>query len=455
MENQYDVIIIGSGPGGEGAALALAKAKKTVAVVDEFYSVGGSCTHKGTIPSKALRQNIQNLIDRGDTWGVDYQELLKSTEAIIETQVQMRMNFYKKNSINIINGRAEFVNSNSISVTMPDNSKSIYNAKNFVIATGSSPYHSPDIDFSHPRIMDSDKILRTKLKFKTMIIYGAGIIGCEYASIFRGLGIDIDLINTRHRLLSFLDGEISDALSYHLRESGIVIRNNEECEKIEAGKDKVVLSLKSSKVISADVILVAQGRTGNSANIGLEKLSIGTDSRGSIKVSEYYQTEKSNIYAVGDVIGFPSLASAAYDQGRLAALHILDKSKVNKINCTIPTGIYTIPEISCIGYTEKELTDLKMPYEVGHSFFKNLTRAQIMRKTTGVLKILFHKQTLEILGIHCFGPQATEIIHIGQAIMMQKNKGNTIEYFIDNTFNYPTMAEAYRVAALNGMDKLN
>lgn len=454
MKRQYDVIIIGSGPAGEGAALELAKSNKNIAVVDEFYTVGGSCIHKGTIPSKALRQNIQNLIDRGDTWGVDYQGLLKSTEAVIEAQVQMRMNFYKKNSINIINGRAEFISPNSILVTMPDFSKTVFDAKAFVIATGSRPYHSPDIDFTHPRIMDSDKVIRTKLKFNSMIIYGAGIIGCEYASMFRGLGIDIDLINTRQHLLSFLDDEISDALSYHMRESGVVIRHNEELDKVEASEEKVILSLKSMKKISTDVILIAQGRRGNSENIGLEKLGIETNEKGSIKVNECYQTRQKNIYAVGDVIGFPSLASAAYDQGRLAAINILSQGKICKFNRVIPTGIYTIPEISCIGYNEKELTEQKIPYEVGRSFFKNLARAQIMRKTTGMLKILFHKDTLEILGIHCFGTQATEIIHIGQSIMMQAGKGNTLEYFVEHTFNYPTMAEAYRIAALNGLVKL-
>ena len=287
--------------------------------------------------------------------------------------------------------------------------------------------------------------------------YGAGVIGCEYASIFRGLRIKVNLINTRDKLLAFLDDEIIDALAYHLREHGVLIRHSEEYARVEAdpaGDGGVRVHLKSNKVIHSDVLLWAQGRTGNSDGMGLEAIGITCNERGSVVVNESYQTAQAHIYAVGDVVGNPSLASAAYDQGRFAASHALTGACEQKLVEDIPTGIYTLPEISSLGATERELTARKVPYEVGHAFFRHLARAQITGRTTGMLKILFHRESLRILGIHCFGSQASEIIHIGQAIMTQPGAANTLMYFINTTFNYPTMAEAYRVAALNGLNRV-
>lgn len=454
MKNKFDVFIIGSGPGGEGAAMTCAKQGKRVAVCDEFSLVGGSNTHKGTIPSKALRHASQILLDGNKLQSSKYQDLLARTRSVIQSQVDLRTSFYIRNDVELIIGRAVFIDEHTVEVTEPSGLKKKYHADYFIIATGSRPYHPPDVDFSHPRIVDSDKLLKITDNPKTITIYGAGVIGCEYASIFRGLSVKVNLINTRHQLLSFLDDEIIDALAYHLRENGVIIRHNEEYEKVEADENGVTLFLKSNKQIRSDYLLWAQGRTGNSDNMGLEKLGIETDSRGSIPVNKFYQSKIPHIYAVGDVIGFPSLASAAYDQGRFAARHLtLGETTTLRLE-DIPTGIYTIPEISSIGLNERELTEKKIPYEVGHSFFRHLARAQITGRTVGMLKILFHRETLEILGIHCFGYEASEIIHIGQAIMSQTGKGNSLKYFIDTTFNYPTMAEAYRVAALNGMNRI-
>ena len=293
-----------------------------------------------------------------------------------------------------------------------------------------------------------------KIKDRFFIVIGAGVIGCEYASIFRGLGVKTDLINTRDRLLSFLDNEVSDALSYHFWNSGVVIRNDETYEKIEGTEDGVIIHLESGKKMRADCILYANGRTGNTDKLNLSAVGLNADSRGQLTVDSNYQTEVDHIYAVGDVIGYPSLASAAYDQGRYVAQAINKGQADGNLIEDIPTGIYTIPEISSVGKTEQELTAAKVPYEVGRSSFKHLARAQIAGKDIGSLKILFHRETKEILGIHCFGERAAEIIHIGQAIMEQKGKANTIEYFVNTTFNYPTMAEAYRVAALNGLNRL-
>ncbi|MFQ5487418.1 MAG: Si-specific NAD(P)(+) transhydrogenase, partial [Gammaproteobacteria bacterium] len=290
---------------------------------------------------------------------------------------------------------------------------------------------------------------------RSITIYGAGVIGCEYASIFRNLGIKVNLINTRSQLLSFLDDEIIDALSYHLREQGVIIRHNEEYEKVEPHNNEVVLHLKSNKQIVSDYLLWAQGRRGNSDSMGLEAIGIQINSRGAIVVNENYQSNHPHIYAVGDVVGRPNLASAAYDQGRFAATHLVQGACEYRLVENIPTGIYTLPEISSIGKTERELTAEKVPYEMGHSLFRHLARAQIAGRTTGMLKILFHRETLKILGIHCFGTQASEIIHIGQAVMAQPGEANSLMYFINTTFNYPTMAEAYRVAALNGLNRLH
>jgi NAD(P) transhydrogenase len=264
----------------------------------------------------------------------------------------------------------------------------------------------------------------------------------------------VDLVNTRDRLLSFLDDEISDALSYHLRELGVLIRHDESYTKVETSSRGVVMHLESGKRMRAEALLWANGRTGNSQNMGLEELGIIPNERGQLSVNEDYQTAQPHIYAVGDVIGYPSLASAAYDQGRFAATHIIEGVCEVHLGRDIPTGIYTIPEISSVGQTERELTAAHVPYEVGHAFFKDLARAQISGQTTGMLKLLFHTETLELLGIHCFGDQAAEIVHIGQAIMSQKGEANNLLYFINTTFNYPTMAEAYRVAALNGYNRL-
>ncbi|MCA9689333.1 MAG: Si-specific NAD(P)(+) transhydrogenase [Myxococcales bacterium] len=461
----FDVVVIGSGPGGEGAAMKCVKEGKRVAVVERFAQVGGGCTHWATIPSKALREAVRTLTafrqnpllaPVAAAVKVSYPQLLRTAEAVIRSQVSMRRGFYDRNDVTVLHGEARFVDVHTVEVDEPGSGRTLrVRAGGFIIATGSRPYRPSDIDFTHPRVLDSDKVLALDHTPSTITIYGAGVVGCEYASIFRMLGVKVNLINGRDKLLSFLDDEIIDALSYHLRDQGVLIRHNETYTRIEAGDDGVRVHLESGKVIGSDVVLWAQGRSGNTAALGLEAIGVTPNSRGQLDVDESYRVGPEHVYAVGDVVGYPSLASAAYDQGRFAATHLVHGTCEARLVADIPTGIYTSPEISSVGRTERELTRDKIPYEVGVSNFRNLARAQITGNNVGMLKLLFHRESLAILGIHCFGDQAAEIVHIGQAIMAQPGAANTLEYFINTTFNYPTMAEAYRVAALNGLNRLS
>ena len=464
-EHKFDAIIIGSGPAGEGAAMRMVKSGKSVAMVERHNAVGGGCTHWGTIPSKALRHGVQQIADYRNSrtfqelFGyveVTYPEVLQGAASVIDKQVDMRRGFYIRNRVTMLNGHASFVDEHTVEVhDEMTHRRERYSADFFVISTGSRPYHPPEVDFSHPRIHDSDSILQiTDADPRSITIYGAGVVGSEYASIFGSLGFKVDLVNTRDRLLSFLDDEITDALGYHLRNQGVVIRHNEQFSKVEPTDDGVVVYCESGKRFNNDLLLWANGRSGNTQNLGLDLIDIPVNHRGQIEVNEYFQTNKPHIYAVGDVVGLPSLASASYDQGRFAATHIVDGESKWQLIKDMPTGIYTNPEISSVGRTEKQLTRDKIPYEVGRAMFRSIARAQITGNTVGMVKILFHTETLEILGIHCFGEQASEIVHIGQAIMSQQGEANSVNYFVETTFNYPTMAEAYRVAALNGLNRL-
>ncbi len=459
----FDVVVIGTGPGGEGAAMQAVKLGKTVAVIERENKIGGGCTHWGTIPSKTLRYAIfrmtdanQNPLfrDAGVSLRLPFPMLRKSANRVIEQQVHVRTGFYDRNHIPVISGHGRFVDSYTVEVDEPSGAKQRITAKGIIIATGSRPYRPPDVDFKHPRIFDSDTILDLDHTPQSITVYGAGVVGCEYTSMFRNLESKVNLINTRGRLLEFLDDEITDALSYHMRDRGVLIRHDEVYQRVEGRDDGVVLYLKSGKQLKTDVLLWANGRTGNAENLGLQEIGLVPNERGQIEVNENFQTTHPHIYAVGDVIGWPSLASAAYVQGRFAATHLINGCGDHQLVRDIPTGIYTSPEISSLGRTERELTAANVPYEIGHSLFKSLARAQITGQTVGMLKLLFHRETLELLGIHCFGANASEIIHIGQAIMSQQGSANTLLYFINTTFNYPTMAEAYRVAALNGFNRL-
>jgi len=411
----YHTIVIGSGPAGEGASMKLAKCGQNVAIIEHYQDVGGGCTHWGTIPSKSLRHSVQMVSRfRADPMfrrhvghiDVTWQELIKSAQSVIDEQVHMREEFYFRNRVDLYRGSARFLDQHTIEIEHKNGTLETCRADHIVIAAGSVPYQPEEIDFTHPRVCDSDSILNIDFVPRSVIIYGAGVIGCEYASIFGNLGAKVDLVNTRDRLLSFLDAEISDALGYHFREIGVTVRHDETFEHVETKDDHVVLHLASGKRFKADVLLWANGRSGATDHLQLDNAELRVNSRKQLDVDENFRTEVPHIYAA-------------------------------------------------IGHTEAELTERKIPYEVGRALFPSIARAQITGQTTGMIKLLFHTETLEILGIHCFGYQASEIIHIGQAIMRQPAPGNRVTYFTENTFNYPTMAEAYRVAALNGLNTSN
>ncbi|GAA5523501.1 soluble pyridine nucleotide transhydrogenase [Microbulbifer aestuariivivens] len=460
-EQKFDLVVIGSGPAGEAAAMSAAKKGMRTAVIEKRPAVGGSCTHKGTIPSKALRHSVKQLMRYntqpvfralGEPCRLSFPQVMESVHKVINYQVEMHASFYARNRVELIHGEASFRDANTVEVELHDGAVEVLKADRFVIATGSRPYRPGDVNFDHPRVYDSDTILEMQHTPHSMMIYGAGVIGCEYASIFAALGIKVDLINTRSSLLEFLDDEISDALSYHLRDMGVTVRHLEEYARVLPNDDGVIMEMQSGKRIHADALLWCNGRSGNTSSLGLENVGLEANHRGQLTVDEHYCTGVESIYAVGDVIGWPSLASASYDQGRAVAAAIAGRG--HRVIEDAPTGIYTLPEISSVGQTESELTAAKVPYEVGRALFKHTARAQISGERVGMLKILFHIETHEILGIHCFGAEAAEIVHIGQAIMKQPAPNNVIDFFVNTTFNYPTMAEAYRSAALDGLNRV-
>ena len=458
---QYDLIIIGSGPAGERAAIQAAKLERSVLVIEQDAAPGGSCTHRGTIPSKTLRESVQYLLHLRERslYGVSVHmdepltinRLMHRKNAAVASLVERLQHNIQRNHINYLQGQARFEDPYTISVLLPDGNKEYFKSHYFLIATGSRPWRPPLLDFNHPCICDSDTILELSKIPKTLTIFGAGVIGCEYATIFSHLDVKVNLVNPRQLLLDFLDWEISNSLAYLMRESGVRLRFGEELQQVTTDKDHVYLHTHTRKVIKSDCLLMANGRTGNTENLGLDRLKLKVNQRQQIPVNACFQTQIPHIYAAGDVIGFPSLAATAMDQGRFATLHAFEATTEPLDTSLMPTGIYTIPEISTVGATEKELSEKNIPYEVGIANFREIAKCQISGHTTGKLKLLFHNSSHQLLGVHAIGDHASDLIHIGQAVMVFKG---TIHYFLTHTLNYPTFSECYRVAAFNGLNRL-
>ena len=457
----YDIIIIGSGPAGQRGAIAATKQGKKVAVVESMRSVGGVCINTGTIPSKTMREAVLHLsgYNYRSIYGMNYRvkeritmaDLAFRVQHVIKTEVDVTEAQLSRNGVDVLYGVGSFDDPTHIRVD-GEGSSTVYETKTAIIAVGTKPAFSPKVPINGRNIVNSDQVLNLPTLPKTIIVVGGGVIGVEYTSMFAALGIRVTLIEKRARLLEFADQEIIESLSYHLRDSRVTMRLGEEVESVEELPDgNVVAHLESKKRIQGDALLYAVGRGGNVEALNLQNAGIEADSRGRIPVDKDYRTKTPNIFAVGDVIGFPSLASVSREQGRIAVARAFNDNTAQSDPTYYPYGIYTIPEISFIGKTEEQLTDEDVPYEVGVAYYREIARGQIRGDTTGRLKIVFHRETRHLLGVHIIGEGASELLHIGQAVMAL---GGTLDYFVDTVFNYPTLAEAYKTAAYNGINRL-
>ena len=455
----YDLVVIGSGPAGQRAAIQGAKSGKRVALAERREVVGGVCINTGTIPSKTMREAVLHLsgYNYQNIYGVSYRVKEKITMAdlafrvqhVIKTEIDVTQAQLSRNGIEVITGTASFKDPTTVLVSNSRGAAELQAGK-IIIATGTKPASSPKVPINATTIINSDQILDMPAIPRTLIVVGGGVIGVEYTCMFATLGVRVTLIEKRPRLLEFADQEIVEALSYHLRDHRVTMRLNEEVSSVEDTGTGVTAFLESNKKVPGDSLLYAVGRQGAVDELNLAGAGLAADSRGRIAVDENYRTTQPNIYAVGDVIGFPSLASVSMEQGRIAVAHAFGKPVSSNPNY-FPFGIYTIPEISFIGKTEEQLTDEDVPYEVGVAYYREIARGQIRGDTTGRLKLIFHRDTLELLGVHIIGEGASELLHIGQAVLILKGK---VDYFVDTVFNYPTLAECYKAAAFNGLNKL-
>ncbi|HKK14967.1 MAG TPA: Si-specific NAD(P)(+) transhydrogenase [Gammaproteobacteria bacterium] len=460
--HNYDLLVIGSGPAGQRAAVQAAKLGRDVAIIERRSVVGGVSVHTGTMPSKTLREAVLYLTgwDQRGLYGRDYrlkprltvEDLRQRLNVTLAHEIEVMQHQLRRNGVPVIEGTATFMDPHQVRVETADGHVEEYRAERFVIAVGSRPLRPPDIPFDDERVLDSDGILNLKRLPRSLIVVGGGVIGVEYASIFATMDVKVTLVDGRSTLLDFMDREVVEEFVHCLREAGVTLRLGETVSSVERSESgPVTTRLNSGKRLRADVILFAAGRMGCTYDLGLENAGLQTDERRRIGVNERYQTAAPHIYAAGDVIGFPALASTSMEQGRLAACHALGQS-VCATPAHFPFGIYAVPEMSMVGMTEQQLTEQRVPYETGLARLRETARGQIMGLQEGVLKILFALDDQRVLGVHVIGEQATELIHIGQAALIL---GGTLSYFLENVFNYPTLAEAYKIAALDAWNRLS
>jgi NAD(P) transhydrogenase len=466
VENyDYDMLVIGSGPAGHHAAIQSAKLGKKVAVAERKGVVGGVCINLGTIPSKTLREAVLYLSGyrEHDLYGESYtvkenitkDDLLFRTQHVIRHEIDVSRHQLLRNRVELINAEASFVDPHTIRLDLIDeHGYRDVTAEHVVIAVGTTATKDPHIPFDGRLVFTSDEVLFLDQLPRSLTVVGAGVIGCEYASIFAALGIRVTLIDMRPRLLPFVDGEIVDSLAYHLRNNRVTLWLDEKVQGIEPHENDngggVTIHLESGKKIFSEKALYSIGRTGATERLNLAAAGLSADDRGRLNVNEHYQTSQPHIYAAGDVIGFPSLASISMEQGRLAACHAFGEESAS-VQELFPYGIYTIPEISMVGRTEETLTEQGVPYEVGKAQYKETARGQIIGDVTGLLKLVFHAETRELLGVHIMGDGASDLVHIGQAVLAY---GGKVDYFVNTVFNYPTLAECYKNAAFDGINRL-
>jgi NAD(P) transhydrogenase len=457
---KYDLFVIGSGPAGQRAAIKGAKLGKRVAIVEKREVVGGACINTGTIPSKSMREAVMHLsgYQYQGIYGMAYRVKEKITsgdlsfriQQVVKTEIDVTMAQLARNNVDVLTGTAQFIDPHHLKV-VNYHGGSEYEADVVVIATGTRPAESPLVPINGHTILTSDQVFSMPTIPRTLIVVGGGVIGVEYASMFAALGVRVILIEKRPRLLEFADQEIVEALCYHLRDNFVTLRLNEEVQRVEEEADgDIVAHLVSNKKVVADALLYAIGRQGNVDDLNLAAAGLEADARGRISVDDRYRTKQPHIIAVGDVIGFPSLASVSMEQGRIAVAWAFG-TEATSDPANYPYGIYTIPEISFVGKTEEQLTAADVPYESGLAYYREIARGQIRGDTTGRLKLIFNRETKELLGVHIIGEGASEILHIGQAVLILKG---TVDYFVNTVFNYPTLAECYKAAAFNGLNKL-
>ncbi|MEU7837613.1 Si-specific NAD(P)(+) transhydrogenase [Nonomuraea sp. NPDC049129] len=455
----FDVLVLGTGPGGQKAAIAAAKLGKRVAVVEKTHMLGGVCINTGTIPSKTLREAVLYLtgLNQRELYGASYRvkeeitvaDLGMRTQHVIGREIQVIRSQLGRNHVTMLQGTGRFLDPHTIGITGDVEEKKV-TADKIVIATGTSPARPSSVEFDDKTVIDSDAILHLDRVPETLVVVGAGVIGIEYASMFAALGTKVTVVERRDRMLEFCDLEIVEALKYHLRDLAVTFRFGENVAAVERRPRGALTVLESGKKIPADCVMYSAGRQGKTEELCLEAAGLAADDRGRIKVDENYATPVPHIYAVGDVIGFPALAATSMEQGRLAAQHACGEP-VEETNELPPIGIYTIPEISFVGKSEDDLTRDKIPFEVGISRYRELARGQIIGDSYGMLKLLVSSEDRRLLGVHVFGTGATELVHIGQTVM---GCGGTVDYLVNAVFNYPTLAESYKVAALDAMNKM-
>jgi len=461
----YDLLVIGSGPAGERAAFQAAKLGKKVAIIEKQKLIGGVMVHTGTLPSKTLRETVIYMagLKQRSIYGlrmdishkIGVRELMHRKENVIQKEMEVIYDQLTRNGVEIIWGAATITSPHHVIVSNSSDSNRIMNGRVIVVSVGTRPWLPSGVAVDNHYVYDSETILDLDTIPRTLTIVGAGVIGCEYASIFAHLGIKVTLLEPRERLLSFLDTEVADTLVYLLRKSRVRLILGDGAKEITVRDGKVVTITDSGRQVISDRLLYSAGRQGNTDNLGLETIDVEVDKRGLIPVNQHFQTSCPTVYAVGDVIGHPALASVSMDQGRVASCHAFASEGApqgRSINTFMPYGIYTIPEVSSVGDTEETARKRGEEYEVGISRFHELARGQIMNDQGGMLKLIFRRSDRKILGVHVIGERATEIVHIGQAVM---SAGGTIEYFVDTVFNYPTISEAYKVAALDGLSRLS
>ncbi len=460
MLNQFDLIVIGSGPAGQKAALNASKLGKRVALIDRSESLGGVCIHTGTIPSKAIREAVLHLTGMnlrqvyGESYSVKTEitmhDLLYRAQHVIRTETEVIRNQMRRNRVELYSGVASFVDAHTVRITRESEDHVMIKGENILIAVGTDPARPENVPFTPNKIIDSTELLSLTRLPGSMTIVGGGVIGTEYACMLSAVGVKVTLVESRPRLLEFVDDELIEAMQFRLRDSGVRLRLGESVSNIELEGDKVIATLASHKKIRSDTLLYCIGRQGATSRLELDKAGLTADNRGRIKVNENFQTSVPHIYAAGDVIGFPALAATSMEQGRLASSHMFH-AYAEAPSTLYPYGIYTIPEISMVGATEQQLTQAGTPYEVGVARYREIARGQLIGDVHGLLKLLFHPDSRRLLGVHAFGTQATELVHIGQAVIAA---GMPIDYFIDSVFNYPTLAECYKVAALDGINRV-